>query len=264
MRRPSIRGRLSPFSGRYGPVSVVLFSLATFIAAFGGGIFALRNDDRLHYILSFAAGVLLGVVCFGILPEIFETAEATGTEPEAAMIALVAGFLTFHTLEKFFLLHHAHEDAYAAHKHPHRGVLSALAITGHSFFDGVGMGLAFQISTETGLAVALAVIAHNFCDGLNTAGMMRAHGNSRKKALGMLALAASAPMLGALSTLLVTPPPSVLLCFLGFFAGFLLYISAADILPEAHSHAPPGRTLSLVSLTVLGAAVIFAASHFAH
>jgi zinc transporter ZupT len=235
----------------------VLFALAACASTLGGGLFALRHDDRLHYILSFAAGVLLGVVAFEILPEIFELAHETGTDPQRAMLALVAGFLFFHMVEKFALVHHAHEGAYAKHHHPHLGVLSALAIAGHSALDGVAMGLAFQVSPAAGAAAVVAVVAHDFCDGINTVGVMRAHGNSRRRALGMLVLDAIAPVLGAASTLLFTLPPSALLLFLGFFAGFLLYIGAADILPEAHSQAPPRRALVLVALTLLGALLSF-------
>ena len=45
--------------------------------------------------------------------------------------------------------------------------------------------------------------------------------------------------------------------FLGFFAGFLLYISASDILPEAHSQSRPATTLGLIAMTCLGAVFIF-------
>ena len=38
--------------------------------------------------------------------------------------------------------------------------------------DGVGIGLAFQVSNAVGIVVAVAVIAHDFCDGLNTVGLM--------------------------------------------------------------------------------------------
>jgi ZIP family zinc transporter len=117
-------------------MGVVLLSLATFAATLAGGMLALRFRDRLHYILSFTAGVLLGVVAFEILPEIFSLAHERGIDPTGAMIALVIGFLLFHGLEKLVLIHHAHEASYAAHHHPRVGVLSALALAGHSFMDG--------------------------------------------------------------------------------------------------------------------------------
>ena len=109
-------------------MSAVLLSLATFFSTFAGGLFALKFRDRLHLILSFTAGVLLGVVSFEILPEIFALAHAEGLDASGAMVALVFGFLLFHGLEKYLLVHHAHEADYAEHRHPRVGVLSALAL----------------------------------------------------------------------------------------------------------------------------------------
>ena len=41
----------------------------------------------------------------------------------------------------------------------------------HSFIDGLGIGLAFHLSTSTGLLVFIAVVSHDFADGMNTAGI---------------------------------------------------------------------------------------------
>lgn len=238
-------------------MGVVLFSLTAFLSTCAGGLFALKFSDRLHLILSFTAGVLLGVVGFDILPEIFELAREHALDPSGAMVALVVGFLLFHSLEKFVLVHHAHESEYAAHHHPQLGVISALSLIGHSFMDGIAIGLAFQVSPAVGIVVAVAVIAHDFCDGLNTVTLMLLHGNSVRRAFAMLMLDAIAPVLGAASTLAFQLPPSVLILYLGFFAGFLLYISASDILPQAHSQNPSSTALGLIALTCLGAALSF-------
>lgn len=238
-------------------MSAVLLSLAAFFSTFAGGLFALKFRDRLHFILSFTAGVLLGVVSFDILPEIFRLSSEQQIDATGAMVALVVGFLFFHGLEKFVLVHHAHEAEYANHHHPQVGVFSALALAGHSFMDGVGIGLAFQVSEAVGIIVAIAVIAHDFCDGLNTVSLMLVNRNTNLRAFGMLVLDAFAPVLGAASTLFFQVPASMLMLYLGFFAGFLLYIGASDILPEAHSQNRPAITGSLIGLTCLGAAFIF-------
>jgi ZIP family zinc transporter len=238
-------------------MSVILFSLASLLSTFAGGLFALKFNDRLHYILSFTAGVLLGVVSFDVVPEVFALSREQGISADGAMIALVAGFLVFHSLEKFVLVHHAHEEDYAPHHHPKVGILSALALIGHSVLDGVGIGLAFQVSHAVGVVVAIAVIAHDYCDGLNTVSLMLVHRNSKRRAFAMLALDAVAPVLGAASTLAFQVPINLLMLFLGFFAGFLLYIAASDILPEAHSQAPEGTVISLIGLTTLGATLIY-------
>jgi zinc transporter ZupT len=244
-------------------LTAISLSLATFASTLGGGLLALRFRDRLHYLLSFTAGVLLGVVSFDVLPEIFALAHEHAVDATGSMVALVGGFLFFHSLEKFVLIHHAHESAYAEHRHPHVGLLSALALVGHSLLDGVAIGLAFQVSQAVGISVAIAVVAHDFCDGLNTVGLMLTHRNSTRRSAGMLLLDAIAPVLGAASTLLFRVPPSTLILYLGFFAGFLLYIGVSDILPEAHSKATPAIAVRLIGLTCAGAAFIFVVSRFA-
>lgn len=238
-------------------MNAVQLSLISFASTSVGGLCALRFRDRLHLILGFTAGVLLGVVCFDLLPEVFERSRVRGGDGRSAMVALAVGFLLFHGLEKFVLVHHVHEADYAHHHHPTVGVLSAAALIGHSFMDGVGIGLAVQVSPAVGLTVAIAVIAHDFCDGLNTMSLMLLHRNTTARSLGMLALDAIAPVLGAVSTLTFSLPPDMLVHYLGFFAGFLLYIGASDILPQAHSRAGPAAALSLIGLTVLGAMFIY-------
>lgn len=235
-------------------MTAILLSIAALISTFIGGFFAIKNKDRLHLIMGFTAGVLLGVVSFDILPEIMELIHEHNFGTTGAMVALVAGFLVFHILEKSISLHHAHEGEYAEHKHPHIGVASALALIGHSFMDGVGIGLGFQVSPAVGVLVAIAVISHDFTDGMNTVSLMLNNNNPVKKAKTFLMLDAFAPVLGAASTLLFVIPEHFLVLYLGFFAGFLLYIGASDILPEAHSKHSSWKT---ILLTVLGAGLIF-------
>lgn len=235
-------------------MEVIIFALATFVSTYLGGLFSIRFRHQLHAIMAFVSGVLLGVVCFDIFPEIIEQITSNRFNPEPAMIAIAAGFLLFHVLEKVIVIHHTHEGDYASHKHPHVGVLSALALTGHSFMDGVGIGLGFQVSSAVGFVVALAVISHDFTDGMNTVTLMLNHHNTDTRAKLFLLLDAVAPVVGAFSTLLFSVSSKFLLIYLGFFAGFLLYIGASDILPEAHSQR---SSFKLLLLTILGSAMIF-------
>jgi len=237
----------------------LLLSIATFFSTALGGLFALRHRDRLHLIMGFTAGVLVGFVAFDLLPEIFHLVSEQQGNAIVPMVALVAGFLLFHMAEKLTLIHHAHEEDYAVHRHPGVGVLSALALSGHSFLDGVGIGAGFQISAAVGAIVGLAVIAHDFSDGLNTVTLMLVNRNTRGRALALLLLDALAPVLGAASTLLFTIPRSGLPFYLGFFTGFLLYIGASDILPEAHREK---STIATIALTLVGAAFAFAVTRF--
>ncbi len=235
----------------------ILFTAFMFISTLVGGWFAIRHRRRLNRILGFTAGVILGVVAFDVLPEMFDQVHHLEIDPMWAMIALVVGFLSFHIIEKLVLMHHENETKYGQHRHPKVGVLSSLALGGHGFLDGIGIGLAFQVNTAVGIAVSGALIAHKFADGLNAASLMLAHKNSVRRTATLVFVNALLPVLGALSTLLFTLPDTFLPIYLGFFAGFLLYIGASDILPQAHDEKSDRVT---ILLTVAGVAFIFLAT----
>lgn len=241
-------------------MEAVIFSFVTFISTTLGGLFAIRYHDKLHYIMSFTAGVLLAVSFFDILPEAFNIIKENNLAFTALTIPIVIGFIAFHVLEKTILIHNSHEEEYATHKHPTVGLVGALGLTFHSFLDGVGIGLGFHISQHIGFLIALAVIAHDFSDGLNTVTLALTHKNTRQRAFKLLMLDAAAPILGVASTFLFSIPEKLLVVYLGFFAGFLLYVGASDMLPEAHSKH---SSYKMIGLTLAGAIFIFIVSRIA-
>jgi ZIP family zinc transporter len=99
--------------------------------------------------------------------------------------------------------------------------------------------------------VALAVVTHDFADGFNTYTITSLYGNTRRKANMMLFADAAAPVVGAASTVLFTLPEDLLGSYLGFFGGALLYLAAAEILPEAH-HEHPARSTLLCTVGGVG------------
>lgn len=238
---------------------VFIFIALTFFSACLGGLIGIKWRDKMHLTLGFTAGVLISVVAFDLLPELVELAGEAGINLRLPMIALVTGFLLFHIAEKTLLIHHAHEDQYGHHHHPTVGMFSSLALSAHSFLDGAAIGFGFQVSNTLGITMAFAVLAHNFTDGLNTVSLMLAHKNSLKSTIKFLFINALAPVLGGISTLFFTFSPVALVLYLGFFAGFLLYIGASDILPEAHSQDSSYKT---ILMTVFGALLVFFLTSF--
>jgi zinc transporter ZupT len=243
------------------PVTAILLSLATFASTLIGGLLAFRLHRQLRHVLAFTSGVLLGVVFFEVVPEIFRLSAARALDPTGAMVLLVAGVVVFRAIERFLAGPGAPALESGEHGRPRFGLASALALIGHSALDGVAIGLAFQASNAVGIAVAVAVIAHDFCDGLNTVGLMLGHGNARPLSAVMLALDAIAPVAGAASTLLLRVPVGVLLAYLGLFAGFLLAVTLSQTL--AAPAANWRTSAALVALTVLGCSLPFVVARFA-
>jgi ZIP family zinc transporter len=233
---------------------LVLFTVSAFAATLLGGFFALRLKDRLHLILGFSAGAVLGVAFFDLMPEAFEL--ASPYVDAGTLCAIVAvGFLIYMLLERYVALH-SHSD-HEEHTHTHGGFLGAATLCAHSFLDGVGMGLAFKVSPEIGVVVALAVLAHDFSDGINTVSMVHRTGQGRSAWRWVMA-DALAPVCGVIATLFFSVSSQTLGMLLALFSGFFLYIGAADLLPESHHRHPVlWTTLS----TAAGLGLLYVAVH---
>ncbi|UUN26169.1 ZIP family metal transporter [Streptomyces sp. FIT100] len=236
----------------------VIVALGAFLMTLFGGWTAQRVTDRRHLVLGLAGGLMLGVAGLDLLPEAMEAAGQEVLGVPQALLLFVGGFLLAHLVERLLAARHAAHGAYdgGGHRHhaPQIGMAAAAAMIGHSLMDGIAIGAAFQAGGGMGVTVALAVISHDFADGFNTYTVTSLYGNERRRALAMLLAAALAPVVGAASTLLFTMPRELLGGYLGFFGGALLYLAAAEILPEAHHRHPAGSTLLC---TVTGVAFVW-------
>jgi zinc transporter ZupT len=235
-------------------MTVFLLTLAASVAALLGGYTAIRSRRWLSMALALTSGLVLGLVTFDLLPEIFGIVQSQNLAAIWPMIAMTAGFLLFHLLEKFIPLHVASEEQYGPHQHPRLGTARAVALSGHSFLDGLSIGVGFQVSTAVGTAVSLAVIGHRFADGFDTTTFMLYHKNKLSHIKRWLAVVVLMPILGGLSSLLFDFSEKSLAIYLGFFAGLMLYIAASNLLPQAHSKE---SSKGAFALTLFGVVFIF-------
>ena len=237
-------------------VTLLIIGIAASLATYLGGRLALKFQDRLHLILGFSAGAVVGVALFDLLPEAIESGGKV-YGPPAVMGVVAIGFVLYMFIDRLFSVTEEREDPAEAHG-GQRGNLGAGSLTLHSFLDGVGIGLAFQISVALGAIVAIAVLVHDFSDGINTVQLSLFGGGREKQALRWLMADALAPIAGIASTFLFRVPEHSFALVLALFAGFFLYIGASELLPESH-HRHPKLVTTL--LTLLGALVIYAAVH---
>jgi ZIP family zinc transporter len=238
---------------------VFTLTVAAALAALAGGYTAIHSRSKLHIAMAITSGLVLGVVAFDLLPEIFEGIARKGLDPVWPMVMFAAGFLFFHMVEKFILVHEGVESEYGPHHHPKLGLARAMALAGHSFLDGLSIGVGFQVSTAVGYAVALAVIGHRFADGFDTASYMLFHRNDPNRVKKLLLFVVAMPILGGFASLVLTFSEAALTIYLGFFAGILMYIAASNILPQAHTKSSSYKTMAF---TLLGATVMFVLTRF--
>ena len=240
---------------------IYFIALAAGLMTYLGGSLALKFKDKLHLILGFSAGAVIGVAFFDLLPESIEIGSKYHAVTTSLLVSAI-GFLLYMLIDRIFIGHnHGDEEAVAHDDHDHkRSDLRAGSLSFHSLLDGLGIGLSFQVSPSLGIIVAIAVLAHDFSDGINTVSVVLKKGGDRAKAMKWLLMDSIAPIIGVIIAYLVPVSESHLSLLLSLFAGFFLYIGASDLIPESfHGHPTKWTTV----MTILGAAVIFIAIHIA-
>ena len=244
-------------------IAIVLAAL-TALATTAGGFLAIKSKDRLHLVLGLSAGLLLGLVAFDLLPEVFELGTQEIFHAPAVSVALIAGFLMLHFYEQLFGSHEPAESDYG-HDHKHSsniaGALGALAMGGHVFLDGLALGVAFKVSTDLGIAVFIALLVHAFSDGLNTVSFLVKSGKWGRKGIWLLGVDAIARVSGAaLGTTLVLGD-NLIAIYLAVFSGIVIYLATSHILPEAHSRHSSKLT---ILATILGVFVMWGLVSYLH
>lgn len=223
-------------------IAIPLAGLTT-ISTVCGGLVAIRVRRELETLIALTGGIVVAVALFDVLPEAFDSIG----DGRTTTWLVGAGFLAFFLAERALVLHHR-DDTEHARAHQRIGALGATGLSLHSFVDGLGIGLAFQVSTSTGVLVFIAVISHDFADGMNTVAFILRQGGSIRSAARWLALDAAAPLVGAVVGTVVTVDARHLGYLLAIYSGFFLFMGATDLLPEAHAHP----SLRRVALTVAG------------
>ena len=217
------------------PVTAFAVSAAAFVSAFLGGFLALRAVSHVGMIIAIGAGIRIGAAFFDLIPEAVGLLDGN---LDQVMIATAFGFLAFYAIEKLTTVHVGHEAAAeldhgdAAHRHV--GVIGASGMSIHSFLDGVALATGLVVGGGLGLVIAVVVVIHRFSDGISVVSLLIASRTPREKAYRWVAIVALAPVLGVLLGLVVAIPDQALGVLLAIFAGFFLYVGAAELLPEAH------------------------------
>ncbi|HZT07235.1 MAG TPA: ZIP family metal transporter [Chloroflexota bacterium] len=235
-------------------LAAIAAASVSFFSTLAGGVVALRWSGRVNSLAAFASGLILGAAFFDLLPDAVERADALGLGPGMPLGAALVGFLAFHSLERFLHHHHAEDEGPSA-----AGIVGAAGFVVHSLFDGLAIGLGFQISMDLGVLVAVAVIGHDFSDGLNTMSYLVTHRQPMGRARGVLLADAIAPTVGAAIATAIPFPDVVFPLGIGCFSGLFVYAGATRLLPRAEA-LPPMRS---VMLTTVGAGFLLLVSRLA-
>ncbi|MFA4937090.1 MAG: ZIP family metal transporter [Patescibacteria group bacterium] len=229
----------------YTLTSVFIISLASFVGLL---TLSLRLDQLkklLFFLISFAAGALLGDTFLHIFPELI--AESGFTISLA--FYLLFSIILFFILERFIRWHHYHHVE-EKDQHP-VGYLNLVGDGFHNFIDGMIIGASYLVSIPLGLATTLAVLFHELPQEIGDFAILLHSGFSKRKALFFNFLSALLAVLGAVLILWLGAGIGVKITspLLALTAGGFIYIATVDLIPELHKESNLGK--SLIQLVAL-------------
>jgi zinc transporter ZupT len=233
--------------------------IAAYIFAVAGGSISasLRLEHKpLCALISFAAGTLLGVTVFAILPESF------GACPWwAVFLALITGYALFLVVSKH--VHHvcpacaaSHFDADATQHFSEiaTGLIIALAI--HSTTDGLALGIQGETpaTSATKWSLFSALCIHKIPEGLALGSLLIGAGLQRPTAVGWVAAVEATTLLGgAIGYFFMTNISTLWLgLIMAHIGGGFVYLATHAVLGEMLKH---GKRLVMTSFA-LGVALI--------
>lgn len=208
-------------------------------------------------LISFAAGALLTVSLFDILPEAFE---AVGIVK--GLVSFGSGYLLFSLLTRY--VYHVCPACSASHTEVQfRAITIAMvsALSIHSFMDGLAISSGSASGSSIGFLILLAVVYHKFPEGLALTSVAISSGMSRRRAFFMSTLIESSTTLvgGIVGFLLPLSQGSHWSGFiLGHVAGGFVFIVLHALLSEVVKHHPRYTILS----AILGGLSILAVQYF--
>ncbi|HLC54564.1 MAG TPA: ZIP family metal transporter [Candidatus Nanoarchaeia archaeon] len=238
----------------YAFVSVLLVSLVSLIGVTTLSLQTNKLKRVVLYLVSFAAGALLGDVFLHLLPELIEEA---GFSLGLAFTALGGIGVSF-VIEKFVHWRHCHIPHSKEHPHPF-AVMNLVGDGVHNFIDGIVVGASYLASVPVGIATTIAVFLHEIPQEIGDFGVLLHGGFSKGRALFLNFLLALTALLGVIVVFVLGSRVEGILPFaIAFAGGAFLYIAGSDLIPELHKESRFLQSFVQLLCLIAGVAVMSA------
>lgn len=214
----------------------------------GAATYFLKKPSNRFYsgIMGTAAGLMLSIVVFDLLPHAFDIAGLTlGT------IGILIGAILISFFDMII------ENMDIAGGFIKEGVLLGIAIALHNFPEGLAVGSGFMVSQSLGINIALVIALHDFPEGLAMATPFSAGGIPPYKNVIYTVLAGIPTGIGALIGVLTGGiSPYFIGLNLGIAGGTMLYVTCGDIIPEARNIYKGEISILGMILGIIGGIII--------
>jgi len=251
-------------------IEILLLSAIAGIVGMGlGGFIAailLRSPSErmMCWLLSFAGGIMIGIVCFGLIPESSQISNTV-----ISMVGLIIGIVVIMALNRYvdnmsktasgdMKIHHTHEELYHAspilknHASMLRsGIIMFIAIGLHNLPEGIAIGAGGSHDQKLGIVLAIMITLHSLPEGMAVAALLLAGRVNRWKVVLLTALSGTPTIIGGLMGILIgSISDTAVALSLSIAGGAMLYVVFGDIIPQSTimTKSRASATITLVGI----------------
>ena len=212
-----------------------------------------KNEKNIINIaLSFAAGVMITVSIFDLIPESYMMfGNNSFSSLIHVLISINIGIIISMLIDKFVP---GTDDLYKV------GVVSMLAIILHNIPEGIATFLSCTKDQELGIYLTLAIALHNIPEGISISLPIYYATKNKKKALFYTFISGISELLGAIIANIFLKNyinDSIMAILLGIIGGIMIHIASYELLPKSFKY----KKYRLTFLSILVGCFIMFLSH---
>lgn len=208
--------------------------LGLFFGTFGttlGGIIGVvikkHSNKFLSFILAFASGLMMSVICFDLLPEALGISNIINVII-GTIVGIVAMIFCDLLVERKFSMNHKFSNN--SNNLLKTGIIVSIGLAIHNFPEGLAIGSGFEASLKLGLSLAIAICLHDVPEGISMAVPMKNGGMKISKVIFYVILSGVTTGIGAFfGAIIGSISQEVIAICLSFAAGAMLYIVSRRI-----------------------------------
>ena len=211
--------------------------LGLFFGTFGttlGGIigcfFKNVSNKFLSFILSFASGLMMSIICFDLVPEALGIANII-----TVIMGIILGIITMIFCDLLVSKKFNQKREFKVNNLLKTGIIVSIGLAIHNFPEGLAIGSGFEASTKLGIGLALAICLHDIPEGISMAVPMKNGGMKIGKVIFYVVLSGITTGIGAFfGAIIGSISETIISINLSFAAGAMLYIVSGELIPESN------------------------------
>ena len=205
--------------------TIIGLFFGTFGTTLGGiiGVVIKKNSNKfLSFILSFASGLMMAIICFDLIPEALGISNILNIVAGIIIGIIMMIFCDLIVDKKFNNTKIIKNDKNTLLK---TGIIVSIGLAIHNFPEGLAIGSGFEASIKLGLSLAIAICLHDIPEGVSMAVPMKNGGMKISKVIFYIILSGITTGIGAFfGAIIGSISEQIIAICLSFAAGAMLYI----------------------------------------